>query len=56
MATQIRLCLETREPFAHGLSSGDVGPYERLVGRVFFAVDVPGIHTPHVEVCLETFT
>jgi hypothetical protein len=39
METRIRLRLETREPFADGLSFGDVGPYERLVGRMFFAVD-----------------
>ncbi len=37
--TKIRLRLETREPFANGMSFGDVGPYERLAGRVLFAVD-----------------
>jgi hypothetical protein len=39
MPMQIRLQLDTREPFAGGASFGDVGPYERLAGRVQFAVD-----------------
>ena len=39
MPIQIRLHLDTREPFAAGASFGDVGPYERLAGRVWFAVD-----------------
>ncbi len=39
MQTQIRLHVETREPFAGGIDFGDVGPYERLSGRVTFAVD-----------------
>ncbi len=42
MQTKIRLRLETREPFANGMSFGNVGPYERLAGRVLFAVD-PGV-------------
>src|SRR5438105_2584895 len=28
-----------REPFANGASFGDVGPYEKMVGVVKFAVD-----------------
>ena len=39
MDTQVRLTVETRELFADGMPFGDVGPYERLVGRVEFAVD-----------------
>ena len=34
MNTQIRLRIDTREPFAEGQTFGDVGPYERLSGRV----------------------
>ena len=36
---QLRLQINARTPFANGLEFGDVGPYERLVGRVSFAVD-----------------
>jgi hypothetical protein len=39
MDTQIRLRFDIREPFADGMAFGNVGPYERLVGRVFFAID-----------------
>ncbi len=39
MHTQIRLHLDIREPFAAGVSFGGVGPYERLAGRVRFAID-----------------
>jgi hypothetical protein len=39
MATQVRLRIDTREPFAEGLAFGRVGPYERLAGRVLFAID-----------------
>ena len=39
MQTKIRLGPLTREPFAEGKSFGDVGPYESLAGRIFFAVD-----------------
>jgi hypothetical protein len=39
METQVRLRLDTRAPFAEGQPFGDVGPYERLAGRVFFAID-----------------
>ncbi|ETX01816.1 MAG: hypothetical protein ETSY1_05910 [Candidatus Entotheonella factor] len=39
MPTDIRLHIETREPFAAGTSFGEVGPYERLTGRVAFAID-----------------
>ncbi len=36
---QIRLEIERREPFAGGGSFGDTGPYERLFGKVHFAID-----------------
>jgi Alpha/beta hydrolase domain len=39
MDTQIRLRIDTREPFAGGMAFGDVGPYERLAGRILFAID-----------------
>jgi len=39
MDTQVRLCIDTREPFADGMAFGDVGPYERLAGRILFAID-----------------
>ena len=35
---QIRLQIHTRTPFADGIAFGNVGPYEKLVGRVDFAV------------------
>lgn len=38
MSTQLRLYIETREPFANGMRFGEVGAYERLRGRVAFAV------------------
>jgi len=36
---QVRLDIERREPFAGGGSFGDTGPYERLSGKVHFAID-----------------
>jgi Alpha/beta hydrolase domain len=39
MDAQIRLRLDTRELFADGMVFGQVGPYERLTGRVLFAID-----------------
>ncbi len=36
---QIRLQIHSRVPFAAGIAFGDVGPYEKLVGRVDFAVN-----------------
>lgn len=32
MPTQLRLHIETREPFAEGVDFAEVGPYERLAG------------------------
>ncbi|MDH3445783.1 MAG: hypothetical protein OEN50_17800, partial [Deltaproteobacteria bacterium] len=36
---QIRLELESKSTFAGGKSFGSVGPYERLLGMVSFAID-----------------
>jgi hypothetical protein len=36
---QVRLDIERREPFAGGGSFGNTGPYERLFGKVHFAID-----------------
>ncbi len=36
---QVRLDIERRELFAGGDSFGDTGPYERLFGKVHFAID-----------------
>src|SRR6266550_2993634 len=36
---QIYLEFESKTPFAGGKSFGDVGPYERLLGMVSFAID-----------------
>ncbi len=39
MNRQLQLSFETREPFADGTAFGSVGPYEKWIGRVDFAVD-----------------
>ena len=39
MNTEVRLHVTRREPFADGMAFGEVGPYERLVGHVLFAID-----------------
>jgi len=36
---QVQLDIERREPFAGGGSFGNTGPYERLFGKVHFAID-----------------
>jgi hypothetical protein len=38
---QVRLDIQRREPFAVGVSFGDTGPYERLLGSAHFAIDPP---------------
>lgn len=38
-ANKVRLELDKREPFAGGGSFGDVGAYERLLGKAHFAID-----------------
>jgi hypothetical protein len=37
--TGIRTLIEKREPFASGLNFGNVGSYEKLIGRIFFSID-----------------
>ena len=39
MDTQVRLQIDVREPFADGVSFGTTGAYERISGKVHFAVD-----------------
>ena len=39
MTNHLRLVLERRESFAEGMAFGQVGPYEKWVGRAEFAVD-----------------
>lgn len=39
MNCQLRLSFETRESFADGAEFGSVGPYEKCVGHVDFAID-----------------
>ncbi|MCH9655609.1 MAG: hypothetical protein K0U86_09650 [Planctomycetes bacterium] len=43
-AEVIRFVITTREPFASGQAFGEVGEYERIVGRVYFELDpdLPG--------------
>lgn len=38
-AAVVRFEVTRREPFANGESFGSTGPYERIIGRVHFAVD-----------------
>ena len=38
-AEVVRFEIQTREPFAGGKSFGKVGPYERIIGRVYYAID-----------------
>jgi Alpha/beta hydrolase domain len=38
MPTQLRLHIDSREPFANGTRFGETGAYERLSGRVAFAL------------------
>jgi hypothetical protein len=39
MDTQVRLQIDSREPFANGMSFGESGPYEQIEGRVHFEID-----------------
>ena len=41
MKTEIRLSISEKTPFAAGMEFGTTGIYERIKGRVHFAVD-PG--------------
>ena len=38
-AELVRFEITQREPFAGGHSFGEVGPYEKIVGRAYFALD-----------------
>ena len=44
MKTEVRLELDRRAVFAEGRPFGDAGPYERLTGRVRFALDPADAH------------
>jgi hypothetical protein len=44
----IRVEFENRSPFAEGASFGATGPYERLLGRVSFAIDPDEKDLPYV--------
>jgi hypothetical protein len=39
MQTEVRIEVVARGPFADGMAFGDSGPYERIAGRVCFAID-----------------
>jgi hypothetical protein len=39
MVSSVRIHIDDRRPFAGGHRFGEAGPYERLTGRVSFAVD-----------------
>jgi hypothetical protein len=45
---QIRLQIDRAEPFAGGAAFGDSGPYERLIGRVRFAIDPGEAGLPYI--------
>jgi hypothetical protein len=45
---QTRLSIERRESFAGGVEFGDTGPYERLVGKVLFAIDPEEPGLPYI--------
>ena len=44
LAHVVRVVIDTREPIAGGASFGNVGAYERLTGRVYFAFDPANPH------------
>jgi hypothetical protein len=44
LAHVVRVVIDTREPLAGGASFGEVGAYERLTGRVYFAFDPANPH------------
>ena len=49
--TQIYLQIDTRDPFADSTSFGNVGPYERIIGKVHFAVNPASpAYTPVVDI------
>ena len=48
MATNVRLNITKRIEFADGMSFGDAGPYERLVGTAHYAVDPDEPRLQHI--------
>ena len=48
MTNQIRLEIERKEPFAGGVEFGSSGPYERLLGKVYFAIDPSEPALPYI--------
>jgi hypothetical protein len=48
MDMQIRIQLDSQEPFADGMSFGNAGPYEQLTGWVHFAIDADDPAYQHV--------
>jgi hypothetical protein len=38
-AEVVRFEIERREPFADGKPFGDAGPYERIIGKVYYEID-----------------
>lgn len=47
-AEVVRFEMESREPFADGKAFGDAGPYERMVGRIFYELDPDLPHNKNV--------
>jgi hypothetical protein len=45
---QVRLEIEHREPFAGGVSFGEMGAYERLLGKAHFAIDPAEDGLPYI--------
>lgn len=43
-ARVIRVDIQSRTPILNGKSFGSVGPYEKLIGKVYFAVDPANLH------------
>lgn len=39
LAEVVRFEIQKREPFAKGKNFGKVGPYERIIGRVYYTID-----------------
>jgi hypothetical protein len=48
MSTNVRIHIDRRFSFADGLAFGDVGAYERLVGRAEYAVDPTDPRLAHI--------
>jgi len=46
-----RVEIESRTDVLGGKSFGDVGPYERLVGQIFFSARVDNPHNSRIVTC-----